>query len=248
MSKKPVGGKRLQRQQEERTALHNILITFLVGLAAESYLFLVYRFPVALYDILLILGWVGLAAFVGGGVLALVKKNSEKLRKIGVLTSVLGLFFATTGWVVAKFFESGIVVLCVLVPVATILGLVYFLYQRECFLNTLVLSGTLFTLWVCDRGMDGNWRLYITIGVIAVAILLVAMCIAVGAMKKKDGKLGDLQVFSGDCDYRVIYAVAAVAVVLILVGMLMPSVIFYLIWAAVIALFAELVYYTVKMM
>ena len=200
MPKKPVSNKRALRQQEERAALNNIFTTFLVGLAAECYLFLIYRFPVTLYSVLQILSWVGLAAFVGGGVLAFVKRADKKFMKIGALTSACGLFFAVTSWVVANFFESGIVTLCVLVPVVTILGLVYFLYQRECFLNTLILAGALFTIWVCSKGLDGTWKLYITAAVIAVAVLLAVLCVVVFLMQKKGGKLGKLQVFSADCD------------------------------------------------
>lgn len=248
MSKKPVSNKRIQRRQEERTALNHIFTTFLVGLAAECYLFLVYRFPVALYDILLILAWVGLAAFVGGGVFAIVKKSDKKIAKIAALVSACGLFFAVTGWVVAKFFEAGITTLCVLVPVATILGLIFFLYQRDCFLNTLILSGALFTVWVCDRGLDSGWKLYITIAVAAVTVLLAVLCVVVFLMQKKGGKLGKLQVFSADCDYRMIYLVSVVSAVLILAALFAPAMTFYLICAAVIALFGELVYYTVKMM
>ena len=248
MSKKPVSNKRAQRRQEERAALNNIFTTFLVGLAAECYLFLIYRFPVTLYSVLQILTWAGLAAFVGGAVFALVKKSDQKFAKIGALTSAGGLFFAVTGWVVANFFESGIVTLCVLVPVVTILGLIYFLYQRDCFLNTLILSGALFTIWVCDRGLDSGWKLYITAAVIAAVALLAVLCVVVFLMQKKDGKLGKLQVFSAECDYRMIYMAAVVAAALVLAALFAPAMTFYLICAAVIALFGELVYYTVKMM
>ena len=256
MSKKPVSDKRAQRQQQERAALNNIFTTFLVGLAAECYLFLIYRFYVrgtvsmtlALHNVLGILTWVGLAAFVGGGVFALVKKNNKKLCKIAAFTAAGGLFFAVSSWIATHFMDAGVTTLCVLVPVATILGLIYFLYQRDCFLNTLILSGALFTIWVCGRGLDSGWKTYITIAVIAVAALLAVLCVVALLMKKNGGKLGKLQVFSADCDYRMIVAVAIVAAVLILAALFVPSVSFYLVCAAVIVLFAELAYYTVKMM
>ncbi len=256
MSKKPVSNKRALRQQEERAALNKIFTTFLVGLAAECYLFIVYNFYVrstvesmlTCYDVLKVLGWVGLAAFIGGAVFALVKKGSEKLRKIGAFAAAGGAFLAVSSWIMVNFVEAGVVTLCVLVPVATILGLIFFLYQRDCFLNTLILSGALFTIWVCSKGLDGTWKLYITAAVIAAVVLLAALCVVVFLMKKNGGKLGKLQVFSAECDYRMIYAVAAVAAALILAALFAPGVTFYLICAAVIALFGELVYYTVKMM
>ena len=256
MSKKSASQKRAQRQQEERAALNNIFTTFLVGLVAECYLFIVHNnyitgtIQTALFwhDFLKILMWVGLAALIGGAGFAIWKKNNEKLRKIGILSAATGVFFTISGWVMTNFFDVGVITMCAAVPVVTILVLIYFLYQRDCFLNTILLAGALFTLWVCDRGLDGGWKTYITIGVIAVAVALAVLCILVRRMQVSEGKLGKLQLLPDDCDYRMIYIVAAAAVALIVAALVVPGYIYYLIWAAVIALFAELAYYTAKMM
>ena len=51
-----------------------------------------------------------------------------------------------------------------------------------------------------------------------------------------------------ECDYRVIYGVLAVAFVCVLAAMVLPSFAYYLMWVLGIALFAELVLYTTKLM
>ena len=43
MSKKPISQKRAERQQMENQALHRVFNVFLLGLAAECYLFIVQR-------------------------------------------------------------------------------------------------------------------------------------------------------------------------------------------------------------
>lgn len=256
MSKKPLSQKRVQRQQQERAALNNIFNTFLVGLAAECYLFVVYRGYVAgtidsllAWDsILRVLMWIGLAALVVGGVLGFVKKNDEKLRRIGWMAAGAGAFFAVSGWVMTKFFDSGVIAMCAAVPILTVLILIYFLYPRDCFINTLLLVISLFTLWICDKGMVGRYQLLVRIGVVAVMLALTVFGIAARRIQFKDGKLGKWQIFPVDCDYRMIYIISVVSVLLVALAFFVPSITYYLVWAAVVALFAELAYYTTKMM
>ena len=253
MSKKPASQKRAQRQQEERAALNNIFTTFLVGLVAECYLFLVYRsfqktFILTWYNNMTILMWIGLAIMVCGIGFAIWKKTNEKFRRIGVTTAVSGAFLGGSSLIMTTFPDNGVTTMCAAVPVLTILALIFFLYQRDCFLNTMLLAGALFSLWVCDTGLDGGWKLYITIG----AILVVALLAGVGILSRKlqtnEGKLGKRQLLPVDCDYRMIYIISALSIVLIVAALIIPAYIYYMIWVAVIAIFAELAYYTTKMM
>lgn len=256
MSKKPVSQKRAQRQQQERAALNNIFNTFLIGLAAECYLFIVYRGYIAgtidsllAWDsILRVLMWIGIAALAVGGVFSFLKKNDAKLRKIGLITAGAGLFFAATGWIMTRFYDLGVTAMCTAVPILTVLMLIFFLYPRDCFISTLVLTLTMFTIWVCDKGMGGNLQLFVRIGAIVVMIALAVFGIAARRLQFKDGKLGSLQVFPAECDYRMIYIISALSFVMVALAAFVPAITYYLIWAAVIALFAELAYFTTKMM
>ena len=197
MSKKNANHKQVQRQEQESAALKQIFNTFLLGLAAECYLFIVYRGYIAgsvdsllAWDnILRVLMWLGVAALVGGSGLALVKRSDAKLRTGGIYAALAGVFFAVSGWVMTTFFDIGVTTMCTIVPVATVLMLVYFLYQRECFVNTLLLSGTLFTVWICSRGLVGQWHTLVTIGAAAVVAALAVFALLLGKIRKNGGKV-----------------------------------------------------------
>ena len=51
-----------------------------------------------------------------------------------------------------------------------------------------------------------------------------------------------------ECDYRILYAVFAAAFVCVLLALAVPAIAYYLMWALGILLFAEVVYYTSKLM
>ena len=253
MSKKNMNHK---RQEQESAALKQIFNTFLIGLAAECYLFIVYRGYIAgsvdsllaWHSILKVLMWLGAAALVGGSGLALVKRSDAKLRTGGIYAALAGAFFAVSSWVMTTFFDNGVLTMCSIVPVVTVLMLIYFLYQRECFASTVLLACTLFTLWVCSRGLVGQWNTFVTIGAGVVVAALAVFALLLSVIRKNGGKVKGLQFFPADCDYRVIYLVTAVCAVLVLLALLVPGISYYLIWAAVVALFGELTFYTTKLM
>lgn len=256
MSKKSASQKRAARQQQERTALGNLFNIFLLGLAAECYLFIVYQGYVnggvnsflMWGNILRVAVWAGLALLVGGAAVAFGKRNDPKVGKIATVTAGVGAFLAVTSWIMTRFFETGTVALCIAVPVLTVLGLVYYLYQRECFACTTLLAGALFTVWVCSKGIGGYWTTLVTVCAALVAVGLVAALVLIWLLQKNEGMLAKFRVFPTGCDYRLLYAVCAVCAVVVVLAMVMPSLSFYLTWALVIALFAELAYYTTKMM
>lgn len=256
MAKKNLSQKRALRQQQEREALNNILNIFLLGLLAECYLLVVYRFyaggtvnSLLLWDnILKVLSWVGLGMTVLGGAAAVWKRKEPKIVKVASYAALAGLFLAVTGWVMITFFDIGVIAMCIAVPVLTVLGLIYFLYQHECFLCTALLAGSFFTVWICGKGLDSNWGVVVTVCSALVVIALLLIAIAAGRVKKADGKFRGIRLFTQDCDYRVIYGVCAVCAALILVALFVPTVAYYVIWALGVLLFVELAYFTAKMM
>lgn len=256
MAKKPISQKRAERQQQESLALQRVFNVFLLGLAAECYLFFVYRGYImgtpdsllAWHSVLKVGTWLGLAMLIGGVVLGIVKRACSKCRKISAWTAGVGLFLAVSGPIMTTWFDKGVTTMCIVVPVLTLLGLVYFLFQHECFASTMVLAGALFAVWVCMSGLSGAWKILVTAGAVAVVLVLAALAFLVRNIQKNEGKLADVRVFSVECDYRVLYAVCAVCALCILAALLIPAAAFYLMWALGILLFAELVYYTTKLM
>lgn len=255
MAKKSISKKKALRQQQEREALNHILNVFLLGLAAECYLFGIYRFhsggsvnSFLLWDnILRVLSIAGVAVAVIAAIAAVVMRKKNKMLRISVITGLCALFVGVTSWIMTRFVDTGAVALCIAVPVVTILGLIYLLYQRECFVSTTLLSGSLFTVLVCGKGLVGSWSTLITACAIAVVVGLIAVTVVIALIRKNGGKLRDVRIFSADCSYAVLFAVCALCALIISAVLFMPTLSFYLTWALVVLLFADLAYYTVKM-
>ena len=190
----------------ENQALHRVFNVFLLGLAAECYLFIVQRFYTAstvssllLWDRILRWGvWLGLVMLVAGLVVAVVKRNQAKLRTAMTWVAGIGAFLAVSGWVITRFFDQnrGITAMCIAVPVLTLLGLVYFLFQHECFATTVILTGSLFSVWVCGNGVSGTWRVPVIVCAVLVVIALVVLAGLIRRVQTEGGKLGGLRVFT----------------------------------------------------
>ena len=257
MAKKPISQKRADREKQENQALQRVFNVFLLGIAAECYLFIVYRnyimgTPNSLLIWHSILRWgmlAGLILLVAGAAVAWIKRGQPKLRTGMVLAAVVGLFLTASGWVMTTFFDKGVISMCILVPVLTLLGLVYFLFQHECFLSTIAMAGALFTVWVCGSGLDSSsWRVPVIVGSVAAVVILAVLAVLTRRVQKDGGKFRGLRVFTPECDYRVIYGVLVISAIAILAALLLPTIGYYLLWVLGILLFAEMVYYTTKLM
>lgn len=259
MAKKPISQKRAEKEELENRALHRVFNVFLLGLAAECYLFLVYRgYAAGTIDSMLvwhqILTWgmyAGLVMLVAGAVTAFVKRQDARLRTGMLWLGGIGLFLALSGWVVTFFFDNnrGITAMCILVPILVVLALIFFLFQPECFLSTLVLSCAMLTVWL--RGASaGSSRMGVAVivGAVLGAVLLAAAAALTHKAQGDEGKLMGFRVFSLECDYRILYAALGAAFVCVLLTLALPSIAYYLMWMLGILLFGELVYYTTKLM
>ena len=256
MAKKPISQKRAEREKQENQTLQRVFNVFLLGIAAECYLFVVYRnYVMGTAASLLVwhsvLRWaaiLGVVLLAAGAAGAYIKRAVPRLRRAGILAAVVGLFLAVSGWVMMRFFDQGVTTMCVLVPVLTLLGLVYLLFQRECFLSTVVMAGTFFAVWVCGSGLESSWRGAVIAGAVAAVVILAVLALLVRKAQQDGGKLRGLRVFSVECDYRVVYAVLGLCAAAIVVVLAAPVASYYLLWGLGLLLFAEMVYYTTKLM
>ena len=240
MAKKPISQKRAEKEELENRALHRVFNVFLLGLAAECYLFLVYRgYAAGTIDSMLvwhqILTWgmyAGLVMLVAGAAVAFAKRQDARLRTGMLWLGGIGLFLALSGWVVTFFFDNnrGITTMCILVPILVVLAL-------------------MFTVWL--RGASaGSSRMgaAVIVGAVLGAVLLAAAAALTRKAQGDEGKLKGFQVFSLECDYRIIYAALGAAFVCVVLTLALPSIAYYLLWMLGILLFGELVYYTTKLM
>lgn len=257
MGKKSNSQKNSARKQQDNLTLQKVFNVFLLGLAAECYQFIVYRGYVvgsvdamlAWYKILSVGIWVGLAAFVAGGVLACIKRGDAKLHRIGLYSAGIGLYLAVSGWPMVNIYPMGVTAMCVLVPVVTLLGMIFYLYQRECFVSTVVLAATFFAVWACSKGLGSvSWHTLVAVCAVVAAAALVALLALTRKAQTSGGKLFGAQVLSAECCYCVLYALIAICAACVVLALLAVSLTYYLLWALGILLFVELVYYTTKLM
>ena len=256
MANKPNSKKREEKQRREQEALSRVFNIFLIGIAAECYLLLLYNKFVngsgqemaAMSYVVEYLGYAGVLVAMVGIVMA-VWKRRERGGRAGLWLLGVGVFFAFTGLIALNIYPQGTTFLCVLIPILTVLGLVYCLFQREFFFNTVVLSGAIFTLWLCRRGLGTvNWNTKVTVGVIVVLVGLVAAAALLRVLQTRGGKWGELRIFAPACDYRVIYGVLALTFVSLLLALALPVTAYYTMWVLGALLFGLAVYYTTKLM
>ena len=257
MAKQPK--KRAEKLRKEQEAMNHVLNVFFVGIVAEFYLLTMHKRltgtaaqMVGAAKMLQVLGWIGAVLAVAGVVLMLVKKADPKLRKGGLWAAGAGAFLALSSVVMYGIYPRGGQVLCAAVPVLAVLALVYYLFQREFFVSSVILGGTMFTLWVLGRGLGtANWNTKVIAGAVVVLVGLAVLFALTRKVEKSEGKWTgkkEIAVFAPACNYKALYAVYAAAAVLIALALILPATVFYTMWLSGILLFVLAVYYATKLM
>ena len=252
--------KRAERMANSDRNVNRAMILLMVGLIAEFYLLMVNNYFVkgavgqvlTMMTVLKVLGIAGAALFGAGLVLWLMRKKWTRFAPAAPWLLSIGFFFAVSSQLMLKIYPQGTTVMCVLVPVAMLLGIVFLLYPREFSLQALALTAAMMAMYLIHRGGGSDtWRgLVIGCSVFA-ALVIAALAVAVSKAGKNGGKLeklGDLRIVSVDGNYKLIYAVLAVCVAAIVIALFATGIAYYGLWILAVGTFLLAVYYTVKMM
>lgn len=252
--------KHTERMAKSDRNVNRAMILLMVGLIAEFYLLMVNNYFVkgavgqvlTMMTVLKVLGIAGAALFGAGLVLWFMRKKWTRFAPAAPWLLSIGFFFAVSSQLMLKIYPQGTTVMCVLVPVAMLLGIVFLLYPREFSLQALALTAAMMAMYLIHRGGGSDtWRgLVIGCSVFA-ALVIAALAVAVSKAGKNGGKLeklGDLRIVSVDGNYRLIYAVLAVCVAAIVIALFATSIAYYGLWILAVGTFLLAVYYTVKMM
>ena len=252
--------KHTERMAKSDRNVNRAMILLMVGLIAEFYLLMVNNYFVkgavgqvlTMMTVLKVLGIAGAALFGAGLVLWLMRKKWTRFAPAAPWLLSIGFFFAVSSQLMLKIYPQGTTVMCVLVPVAMLLGIVFLLYPREFSLQALALTAAMMAMYLIHRGGGSDtWRgLVIGCSVFA-ALVIAALAVAVSKAGKNGGKLeklGDLRIVSVDGNYKLIYAVLAVCVAAIVIALFATSIAYYGLWILAVGTFLLAVYYTVKMM
>lgn len=256
--------KKIAKEQRETIALNRALLWFGGAVILEALLLLVNRYyihyhvgasneiyvAVALSKIFPFLCGIFVAA--AAGFTVWVAKCIQN-GKSATLPAALMIGFALASlctFAITLFYEGGVRLCLVLVPVIAVLGMIYYLYQKEFFASCVINASAIVALW-CVRAFSRGVKLYLVVAAMAV---IIAACVAVVVvLQKKEGVLTvfgqRVRVFAQNASYLPMYLSAGVSAVALGAGVAMGvTAAYYAIFVLVALLFILAVYYTVKLM
>ena len=252
--------KRAERMAKSDRNVNRAMILLTAGLVAEFYLLMVNNYFVkgavgqvlTMMSVLKVLGIAGAAAFGAGLVMWIMRKKWTRFAPAAPWLLCVGFFLAMSSELMLNIYPQGTTVMCVLVPVAMLLGIVFLLYPREFSLQALALTAAMMAMYLIHRGGGSdNWSgLVIGCSVFA-ALVIAALAIAVCKAGKNKGeleKLGGLRIVSQGGNYKLIYAVLGLCLAAIVVALFASGAAYYGLWVLAAATFLLAVYYTIKMM
>ena len=148
---------------------------------------------------------------------------------------------------VRAWYTGALTPLCVVVPGLMILGIAWFLYDRECVYALGVLCSAALMLWICRECLPVPAQ-RLPVSVLAVLWLAAAAAAVVFLRKLKaaGGVYRSTRILPEGADYMLLYIALGASAALVLAGMLTPVLAYYTMWAAAAAIFGIAVYYTVQ--
>lgn len=190
----------------------------------------------------------GLAGCAAGILLLFSRLRQKKSGMWPFALSVFSAFLALTAGVVWRFHGIGVQVMFAVIPSAAVLALVYYLFQREFFVISLLTGFGIAGLWLIRRA--GNTYMVILYAyLLFVAVLLVAAALLTRKLQMADGLWKEQQLLPNNAAYPMIYVTCALVAALLITALVAgPGVAYYLMFPAVGWLVVMAVYFTVKLM
>lgn len=248
--------KRAERRAKDERNMNRAVVLLTGGLIAEWYLLMADRFyakggvdqMLAWYDYLGVMRWIGLAVLAVGAALAYLKKDRPRLRNAGIAVAVVGGFLSFTSFAMRHVFPTSVTVLCVAVPVLLILGIICLFYQAEFAIQSAALAMALGALVLMNRSGSTRVKICAVLAIVGIA----ALCVLSLMAQRSGGVLGKgdkrVRLIAPGADYRPLFAVLALCLVLLALSLFIPQLPFFGTWILGIVSFALAVYYTVKLM
>lgn len=252
--------KRTERMNKSDHNVNRAMLLLTAGIVAEFYLLMVNNYYVkgsvnqmlTMVTVLTVMSYIGCALVGAGLVFWFTRKSRPRIAPAAPWLLCAGVFFAVSSRLMLAVYPQGTKIMCVLVPVAMLLGIVFLLYPREFSVQALALTAALMSMYFIQHsGGTEEWGGIVIGCCVFAACVVLALIIAVWKAQKSDGRLekfGGLRIVSSGADYRLIYAVLAVCAAVIIAALLASAIAYYALWALAIGTFLLAVYYTIKMM
>ena len=251
-------GKREQRHEQEDATFNKMLLWLVGAVVVELFIMLVKRIYVNflagvnaaimlrnVFHVFTYLGAVLTAVGIVWTVLSLRKGKSAIVPCI--CTAVAAGLWVLSG--LGYFLrDDGMSIMMILPAVGAVLVVVYFLYQRVFFFNTLVTAGGLLALWLHRQHYWMHPTMVRLVFVVGFVLLAAALVLSL-LLHRDRGRLGKLRVLPDDTDYLMTWiSCGLTALVMAMALVLGTAAGFYLLFALVALEFVQAVFYTVRLM
>lgn len=250
--------KRAERTSKSDRNVNRAMAVLTAGILAEFYMLMMNTYFVkgavgmvlTMMTVLKVMTYVGCALFGAGLVWWVMRKKCPRYAKFAPWLLGVGFFFVLTSRLMLTIYPQATKALCILVPVAMLIGIVFLLYPREFSVEAVALTAALLALFLVHRGGGREeWSTLVRGCGLLAFCAVAAEVIAVFKAQKNGGVLPfGLRIASQEANYSLVYAVLCVCLVAITLALIISSVAYYGLWALAIGTFLLAVYYTVKMM
>lgn len=250
---------RAAKKQKEDQALNRVLWWFGGAVVLEFFLLLLNRFYInfnadgvalarGIFRFLRIFAWVCFAAAVATAAWWMVRRRKAGKTFLPGALCVTSVVLTVCCLVAGIGRGIGVKFLYVCVPVAAVLALIYYLYQREFFLVAVLGGVVLFAMWIY-RELIYSHALAVHIIFLALGVLTLTAAVMIYILQKNDGMLGKLRVLPKKTNYAPLYIAAAITAASLLLALVLGATAAYaLLFVMVAWLFGVAVYYTVRLM
>lgn len=249
-----------QRAKQEDAVLNKVLWWIVGTVVLEALLLLLNKvytnytpdqipLALALRTVFKVLAVVLPICFVGLLAWAVKAHKSGKHAGLSAALATVAFVLAACAVAICLFDASGISFLYVAVPVAAVLAMVYYLYQREFFfigvLSALGLLGVKVIPYKTSFSMIGYAYLAVLAVILLAAVILFRMLQSKGGFLKVKG--ADLEVLPKNTVYAMLYVTCALVALVAIAALLLGAV--AMLYGVLVAwLLIMAVYYTVRLM
>lgn len=237
-----------QKRGTARASESLAIRSLLCGFTAEVFLFVVRRYAagsmrqVVIWNerYLPIMAGIGAAILAVGAILTGLQRGDQLKRKIGLCLCGAGAFVAAVA-LLAIWNLTFLDRLIVLVPIASLLGIVWGLYDRTCAVSLTVLGVGMVATWLFSRTMQ-PFSPHLTLSRVLAVLILVALAALLGLLWN-----GSLKGFlPSGANTLLLYVSLALTFAGVLATLVSVGAATYAMWTLALVAFGLLVYYTVK--
>lgn len=254
---------RTAKSRQESDILDRVLLWFGASLIFELFLLALNRYyfnyraseinlAAGLHQVVLpVLTYIGLAGFAAGIIWAVFGRKNRS-RMLPLSAAAFSIALSAASYLSRMYGPSSIQVLQIAVPVIAVLALVYYLYQKEFFVSTVLCGLCIFGLWLYRRAADSHAAL--TYGYLAgFAVLLFIAAVLALVLRHKEGMLTicgrQYRILQRNASYAMIYVNCALTALAVVAALALGAAVAYCtIFVLIVWIFVMAVYYTVRLM